>query len=109
MLYSGTRIATTKRSSSFVPTTVVMQPQLQPALLRVSATIPQYFTRFDSASFAFHTVMTKCALFQLQVLPVDLNRVPSSPTKSLFVVLIVESHVTQGIETNNAGIDKGAG
>src|SRR5437016_13576573 len=48
-------------------------------------------------------------LFQLQVLPLDLNRVPSRPTKSLFVVLIVESHVTQGIETSNAGIDKGAG
>jgi hypothetical protein len=73
-----TRIATTKGGLSFVPTavgcasatkivrpqksTVETQPQLQPALLRVSATISQYFTRFDSASFGFHTVMTKCVI-----------------------------------------------
>ena len=39
----------------------------------------------------------------------NLNRVPSRSTKSQFVVLIVKSHVTQGIETNDAGIDKGTG
>jgi hypothetical protein len=38
--------------------TVATQPQLQPALLRLSAMISQYFTR-DSASFALHTAMTK--------------------------------------------------
>jgi hypothetical protein len=35
----------------------------------------------------------------------DLNRVPSCPTEIQFLVLIVESHVTRGIETNDAGID----
>ena len=30
------------------------QPQLQPALLRLSAMISQYFTRWDPASFALH-------------------------------------------------------
>ena len=49
------------------------------------------------------------ALFQVQILPVDLNRVPSRSTKIQFVVLIVESHVTQGIEANDAGVDIGAG
>src|SRR6266481_3933342 len=39
----------------------------------------------------------------------DLNRIPSRSTKIQFVVLIVESYVPQGIETNDAGIDKGAG
>jgi len=34
-----------------------MQPQLQPALLRLSAIISQYFTRFDSV--ALYTAMTK--------------------------------------------------
>ena len=33
----------------------------------------------------------------------DLNRVPSRSTTIQFVS-IVESHITQGIETNNAGI-----
>jgi hypothetical protein len=49
------------------------------------------------------------ALFQIHILPMDLNRVPGCSTKIQFIVLIVESHVTQGIETNEAGIDKGAG
>ena len=35
----------------------------------------------------------------------DLNRVPSRSTTIQFVVLIVKSHVTRGIETNDAGID----
>jgi hypothetical protein len=35
------------------------QPQLNPALLRLSAMISQSFTRFDSASFALQTAMTK--------------------------------------------------
>jgi hypothetical protein len=39
----------------------------------------------------------------------DLNRVPGCSTKIQFVVLIVESHVTQGIKSNDAGIDKGTG
>jgi hypothetical protein len=39
----------------------------------------------------------------------DLNRVPSCSTKIQFVVLIVKSHVTQGIETNDPGIGIGAG
>ena len=38
----------------------------------------------------------------------DLNRVPSRPTSIQFVVLIVKSHATRGIETNDAGVDKGA-
>ncbi len=38
-------------------------------------------------------------LFQIQVFPMDLNRVPSRSTKSLFVVMVVESYITQGIET----------
>jgi hypothetical protein len=37
----------------------------------------------------------------------DLNRVPSRSTKIQFVVLIIESHITQGVEANDAGIDKG--
>jgi hypothetical protein len=45
----------------------------------------------------------KSASVEPQVLPVDLNRVPSRSTKSQFVILIVERHVTQGIETNDAG------
>src|SRR4026209_1263326 len=39
----------------------------------------------------------------------DLNRVPSRSTKIQFVVLVVKSHVTQSIETNDAGIDIGTG
>jgi hypothetical protein len=39
----------------------------------------------------------------------DLDRVPSRTTKIQFVVLIVESYITQGIETNEAGIDIRAG
>ena len=39
----------------------------------------------------------------------DLNRVPSRSTKIQFLVLVVESNIPQGIETNNAGIDIGAG
>jgi hypothetical protein len=36
------------------------QPQLQPALLRLSAMISQYrFTQRDSAYFSLHTAMTK--------------------------------------------------
>src|SRR5262249_45376384 len=38
----------------------------------------------------------------------DLNRVPSRSTTGRRRVLIVESHITQGIETNNSGIDKGS-
>src|SRR6266511_3876896 len=33
----------------------------------------------------------------------DLDRVPSRPTKIEFLVLIVESHITQRIKTNEAG------
>ena len=37
-----------------------IQPQLQPALLRLSAMISQYrFTRRDSSCFALHIAMTK--------------------------------------------------
>ena len=46
----------------------------------------------------------KSALVQSQVLPMDLNRVPSRSTTIQFVS-IVESHITQGIETNDAGED----
>ena len=35
------------------------QPQLHPALLRLSAMISQYFTQFDSAGFALHTATGK--------------------------------------------------
>jgi hypothetical protein len=35
------------------------QPQLHPALLRLSAMISQYFTRRHSGSFALHTATTK--------------------------------------------------
>jgi hypothetical protein len=45
---------------------------------------------------------------QVQVLPMDLNRIPSRSTKILFLVLVVESHIPGGIETNNTGIDVGA-
>src|SRR5207249_2405567 len=38
----------------------------------------------------------------------DLNRVPSRSTKIQFIVLIVESYITQGIETNDDGKDKGS-
>ena len=38
--------------------TVATHPQLQPALLRLSAMISQYFTAMDCASFALQTVMT---------------------------------------------------
>jgi len=38
----------------------------------------------------------------------DLNRIPSRSTKSQFVVLIVESHITESIEANNSGIDIGS-
>jgi hypothetical protein len=37
---------------------------------------------------------TSNVLFQSQVLPMDLNCVPSRSTKILFVVVIVESHIT---------------
>jgi len=37
----------------------------------------------------------------------DLNRVPSRSTKIQFVVLVVKSHATRSIETNDAGIDIG--
>src|SRR5262249_15448003 len=39
----------------------------------------------------------------------DLNRVPGCSTKIQFVVVIVKSNVAQGIEANDAGIDKRAG
>jgi hypothetical protein len=35
------------------------QPQLQPALLRLSAMISQYFTAMDHVFFDLHTAMTK--------------------------------------------------
>jgi hypothetical protein len=38
------------------------QPQLHPALLRLSAMISQYFTRFDCASFALQTATIKVIL-----------------------------------------------
>src|SRR6266508_1187622 len=52
-------------------------------------------------------IRSNCALFQVQVLPMDLNRVPGRSTKIQFVVLIVKSHVTQSIAPNDAGIDIG--
>jgi hypothetical protein len=39
--------------------TVETQPQLQPALLRLSAMISQYFTPTDSVSFSLYTAMMK--------------------------------------------------
>src|SRR5262249_52523011 len=39
--------------------TLDTHPQLQPALLRLSAMISQYFTHQDSASFALYIAMTK--------------------------------------------------
>src|SRR5204863_9454625 len=39
----------------------------------------------------------------------DLNRVPSRCTAIHYVVMIIDSHVTQGIETNDADIDSGTG
>src|SRR6266571_2511722 len=39
--------------------TAETQPQLQPALLRLSAMISQHFIRGDSACFPLHTAMTK--------------------------------------------------
>src|SRR5262249_26768966 len=45
------------------------------------------------------------ALLQCHVLPMDLNRVPSRPTKIQFFVFIVESHVTLGIKANEPSIN----
>jgi len=49
------------------------------------------------------------ASFQVHVLPMNLNCVPGRSTKVQFLVLIVERHITCGIETNDASIDKGTG
>ena len=38
----------------------------------------------------------------------DLDRVPSRAAESKLLVLIVESHITLGVETNDACVDKGA-
>src|SRR6266480_2173614 len=73
-----TRIATTKGGLSFVPTavecalatkivrpqksTVETQPQLQPALLRVSATISQYFTKPSNDVSRHHRILMRTVL-----------------------------------------------
>src|ERR1044072_1811035 len=61
----------------------------------------------SATSGVSRVIRSNCALFQVQIFPMDLNRVPGRSTKIQFVVLIVKSHVTRGIETNDAGTDKG--
>src|ERR1041385_97068 len=58
----------------------------------------------SATSGVSRVIRSNCALFQVQIFPMDLNRVPGRSTKIQFVVLTVKSHVARGVETNNTGI-----